>query len=246
MAWRDIFYFSKGERRALVVLLGLIAAAWFTLLLTDPPQPVCVETEVNSMQTINQPLAKATSTSDVSSSIVAGKSYVPKPDAYKSHYPVKVYKETLAVHRDVSPRYTRAEKYSAGTVLELNAADTTELKKVPGIGTAFANRIVKFRKLLGGFYTVEQLREVYGMDEERYQALLPWFRVDASLIKKLTVNQLPADSLRKHPYLDYRQASVIHRLRKQKGSIHDWSQLQLLEEFTDVDRARLAAYLSFE
>ena len=60
-----------------------------------------------------------------------------------------------------------SNKFPAGTVIELNQADTLTLKKIPGIGSTFARRIVGYRELLGGFYTVHQLAEVYGIDEER-------------------------------------------------------------------------------
>ena len=35
MNWRDLLYFSQGERRALTLLLCLISISWIILLLTD-------------------------------------------------------------------------------------------------------------------------------------------------------------------------------------------------------------------
>ena len=35
MNWRDLFYFSQGERRALTLLICLISISWIILLLTD-------------------------------------------------------------------------------------------------------------------------------------------------------------------------------------------------------------------
>ena len=105
---------------------------------------------------------------------------------------------------------------------------------------------MKYRNLLGGFYAVSQLREVYGIDEERYQALAPWFVADTAYLQKLKVNELPAKLLRKHPYINYHQAKVIEQLRKQKGKLSGWENLRLLEEFTEADRQRLTPYLSFE
>lgn len=152
---------------------------------------------------------------------------------------------TKKTRKEYKP-YTRTEKFPEGTLVELNTADTTTLKKVPGIGSTFARRIVKYRELLGGFYTVGQLAEVYGIDEERYAALAPWFITDTLYIRKLDINTLPAADLRRHPYLDYRQAKVIEQLRKQKSRLSGWENLQLIEEFTDMDRKRLRPYLSFQ
>ena len=142
--------------------------------------------------------------------------------------------------------YSKIEKYKEGTIVELNTADTTTLKKVPGIGSAFAKRIVSYRNLLGGYYSVIQLSEVYGIDEERYNSLVKWFSTDPLQISRLEVNRLSQDSLQRHPYIDYEQAKVIIQLRKQKGKISGWENLQLLNEFTDSDKMRLLHYLSFE
>ena len=60
------------------------------------------------------------------------------------------------------------------------------------------------------------------------------------------MNRLPEDSLRRHPYIDYRQAKLMVRLRRQQGGLTGWHDLMLLEEFTDADRHRLEPYLSFE
>lgn len=144
------------------------------------------------------------------------------------------------------PSYPRTEKFAEGTVVELNGADTTVLKKVPGIGSAFAKRIVGYRALLGGYYSVTQLSEVYGIDEDKYNALAPWFTADPSLVVPLSVNNLPQDSLRRHPYINYGQAKIITQLRRQKGKLTGWENLRLLDEFTDGDRIRLTPYLSFE
>jgi len=144
------------------------------------------------------------------------------------------------------PSYSRVEKFKEGTVVELNSADTTTLKKVPGIGSSFAKRIVSYRNLLGGYYSVTQLSEVYGVDEDRYNAFVPWFTVDPSLISTLSVNSLSQDSLRRHPYIDYGQARIITQIRKQKGKLTGWENLQLLKEFSDIDIIRLEHYLSFE
>jgi competence ComEA-like helix-hairpin-helix protein len=144
------------------------------------------------------------------------------------------------------PSYPRSEKYEEGTVVELNTADTTILKKVPGIGSAYASRIIKFRDLLGGFYSVNQLAEVYGVDEERFNALKDWFTVDDLHIQKLNVHQLTIDELNKHPYIDYKQAKAITQLRKQKGKLTGWENFDLLNEFQEVDKIRLKPYLSFE
>ncbi|MDR1880268.1 MAG: helix-hairpin-helix domain-containing protein [Tannerellaceae bacterium] len=223
MRWRNVLYFSKGERQALTLLFCLTSVTGFLLIANDMVRKDgSVETHIGV-----EPVAESAPV------VLPAKEKKNRENQEKKN-------------QKNQEKKSRSRKYPAGTVVELNAADTTALKQVPGIGSAFSNRIVKFRTLLGGFYSVSQLREVYGIDEERYEALSPWFRVDSSLIVRLPVNRLPYDSLIRHPYIGFKQARVIERLRKQKGRLSGWENLCLLEEFTAEERERLARYISFD
>jgi competence ComEA-like helix-hairpin-helix protein len=233
MNWRDFLYFSKGERRALVVLLLLVAGAGMWLVIADrrKGETVAETTPRYIVQPENAPLPIAFDAATTPAS--------PSPSPSPSR------REITARRHPSLPSLPRTEKFPVGTRVELNTADTTTLKKVPGIGSAFAGRIVKYRALLGGFYTVGQLREVYGMDEARYQSLQSWFYADTAFIAKLPVNHLPVDRMARHPYISYPQARAIGQLSRRKGRLNGWEHLRLLEEFTEADRARLSPYLSF-
>jgi DNA uptake protein ComE-like DNA-binding protein len=238
MNWHNLLYFSKGERQALALLLILIAAALLVLITYDKKESGDTVAENQYIvNPSNAPVKKeADTTSHKTITKEAGK-HIPKPSSATNN--------AKQSNKRISPSYTKVEKYPAGTLVELNTADTLILKKVPGIGSSFARRIVKFRDLLGGFYTASQLQEVYGLDDEHYQALRPWFYADTLYIAKLSVNQLPYDVLNKHPYLNPAQTQSICRLRQQKGRLSGWENLQLLDEFTPADIERLKAYLSF-
>lgn len=241
MNWHDLLYFSKGERRALTLLLCLIVASWIILLLTDEKTNY---TPVNNNR-LSEPVKTAQNIP------------VNSPDPEKDKNSCSGRKnnssrEKNKFHSGETPNtserrtFPKTEKYPIGTVVELNTADTTILKKIPGIGSTFARRIIKYRELLGGFFTVEQLREVYGLDEERYNAMKSWFSADMSLICPLEIHKISFKELCKHPYINYQQARIIEQLRKQKGKLSGWENLQLLEEFTETDKERLTPYLSFE
>lgn len=248
MKWRDLLYFSKGERQALTLLLSLIAAAWVAIIYTDhsrsrtdPASPTAETTRYTS-QIIRGPARIHADETPQNPSRKEKKSLPEKYPIPSERNPKSVRKES----RPHSTPYPKTEKYPRGTIVELNSADTTILKKVPGIGSAFAGRIIKYRNLLGGFYTVEQLGEVYGIDEERYNAMKSWFTVDQSAICQLSVNQLSAKKLASHPYVSYKQARIIERQVQKKGRLEGWTDLSLLEEFTESDRDRLQPYLSFQ
>lgn len=133
-------------------------------------------------------------------------------------------------------------KYPEGTLVDVNVADTAELKKIPGIGSGIAKAIVAYRNRLGGFYSLSQLEEIDYVTPE----LLKWFKLEGGTIRKLDINRWGLDKLRSHPYLNFYQAKVIIEHRKKRGEIKSLSQLSLYEEFTEKDLIRLSAYVSFD
>lgn len=142
------------------------------------------------------------------------------------------------------PETKRPEAYlpklKPGATIDLNSADTTLLKRVPGISSSFARRIIKYRDLLGGYYVVEQLQEVYGMDRERYDAIHPYFTVGTA-VRPLT---LTIDSISYHPYLSWRHKRTLRRLLEEEQPL-DWSHLMATGDFTRDDSLRLAPYMPF-
>lgn len=109
--------------------------------------------------------------------------------------------------------------------VELNSADTTDLKELRGIGSSFANRIIKYRNLLGGYYKKEQLKEVYGMTDALYEMIAPHIEVDASLLIGININLATLDELKRHPYLDYYLAKAMVRYREQYGPYNSKEEL---------------------
>jgi hypothetical protein len=118
--------------------------------------------------------------------------------------------------------------------------------KVPGIGRGFAHMLIGFRMKLGGFYSVDQLREIRGVDDSLFYQWKPWFYVDSTLVKPIDVNTASITKMRNHPYLNFYQAKVIYELRRKSKKIQALDELFLLEEFSDNDFQRLQHYLCFE
>ena len=101
--------------------------------------------------------------------------------------------------------------------IELNTADTTDLKELRGIGSGYAKRIVKYRQQLGGFYKPEQLLEVHGFTQELYEKVSPNIIIDGDEMRKINLNTATIDQLKRHPYLDYYQAKAIVNYREKYG-----------------------------
>lgn len=131
-------------------------------------------------------------------------------------------------------------------VVDLNSADTTLLMQVKGIGRGYAKGIVRFRQQTGGFVSVDQLSEIYGMRPENLAKIRPFCKVNPDMVQKIKVNIASAERLKIHPYINFYQAKAIYELRRKKGKLKDISDLKMLSEFEPEALNKLKPYLNFE
>ena len=129
--------------------------------------------------------------------------------------------------------------------IELNQTDSIELQLLPGIGPVFASRIIRFRDLLGGFHSKDQLLQVYGMDDERYRPIQEQVYVDTSHIKKISINSVDYQSLNKHPQITSKEANVIIQYRNQHGSFTRPEDLLKIAIINEEFLRKIAPYLTF-
>jgi DNA uptake protein ComE-like DNA-binding protein len=131
-------------------------------------------------------------------------------------------------------------------IVDLNSADTTLLMQVKGIGRGYAKGIVRFRNSTGGFVSVDQLSEIYGMRPENFEKIKPFCKVDLSLVRKIDINRATVEKLNAHPYISFYQAKAIYELRRKKGKLNSISDLKILTEFTSAEVEKIKPYLIFE
>ena len=168
----------------------------------------------------------------------------------------KVYGISPEKQKELEPFITIAEIKQVKTelvstkrtdiVVELNSADTTQLMQVKGIGRGYAKAIVRFRQQTGGFVSVDQLSEIYGMRPENLERIRPYCKVNPDLVQKLRVNVATTEKLKAHPYFNFYQAKAVYELRRKKGKLKDINDLKTLTEFTSEELNKLKSYLSFE
>lgn len=138
------------------------------------------------------------------------------------------------------PRYAKNEKFSSLVILNLNTVDTTTLKKIPGIGSYYARKIVDYRAALGGFVSVKQILEVEGLPAD----IMQWFELDGHLqVRKLDLNKMTFRELVRHPYLNYDQVKAIFEVRRKTGFVNGWQSLLLYDCFSQSDVDRLSPYV---
>ena len=123
---------------------------------------------------------------------------------------------------------------------DINIADTTQLMQIKGIGPAYAKRIIKYRDLLGGFYSIDQISETYGLNPEIIPELKKYGIIGN--YKKININDLGKT---KHPYLKYNEIKVINAYKKQHGPFKSKEDLRNIKILDDATIAKLEPYLSF-
>lgn len=132
-------------------------------------------------------------------------------------------------------------KLKPGEHVALNTADTTMLKRVPGIGSSFAQAIVDYRERLGGYYSVDQLKEINGFP----QGALPYFVIGHEPEHRIDINNMTLNQLRRHPYIGFYQAKTIVDHRRLHGRIQSFDDLRLYRDFPPETIERLRHYVRF-
>ncbi len=136
------------------------------------------------------------------------------------------------------------KKTAEVSIVELNTADTAALILLPGIGSVYASRIVKYRDLLGGFYSPQQLLEVYNFPEETLKGIIEYLRIDTLQLKKLRVNFLDYSELLRHPYLNKQQVEALLKQRQTNGAFKNLEDIAVLQVFEGEAFLNVKPYLT--
>ncbi len=132
------------------------------------------------------------------------------------------------------------------TPFEINSCSKNELIQIHGIGEKLSERIIKFRDKLGGFYSKNQYREIYGLDSNVILQLEQYSTLTMDNIRKIDLNTCTKDTLAHHPYIDYHLADIIINFRTQHGpypSIEGIQKIYVIQSKPDLYR-KISPYLS--
>ncbi len=129
-------------------------------------------------------------------------------------------------------------------IIDINISDTTEFISLPGIGSKLAQRIIAFRSKLGGFYSVDQIKETFGLPDSTFVKIKPQLSVSSSTIKKINLNTATLDEMRSHPYLRYNVANAIIQYRIQHGNFSTVAEIKKIMIITDDIFNKVSPYLT--
>lgn len=108
---------------------------------------------------------------------------VPVTFEFEPGVPDRSYQKTTAEQSGVSHAASHANVAALRHVVDLNRATAQELESLPGIGAVLAERVIAYRKSVGRFRTVEDLREVAGIGPKKFDRLKPLVTVAAAETK---------------------------------------------------------------
>ena len=160
---------------------------------------------------------------------------------------VKIEKEvnekSQSNHSQNDEKIPDYNKPGSNTKININDADTSALIRLNGIGSKLAARIVLFRDKLGGFYTIEQIREIYGLPDSVFQKIKPQLQIGDKPVKKININTAAFDELKMHPYIKSDLAKIIIAYRNEHGKYSNAGDLKKIPAFTNEILSHLLPYI---
>lgn len=149
-----------------------------------------------------------------------------------------------SLNKSIETKKYQAFKIKQTELIDLNAADSSQIVDLKGVGPAFTKRIMKYRKLLGGFHSLYQLKEVYGMTDSLYDQLSLQVKINPETIEKIPINLVDVNELKKHPYFNYRSAAALVNYRSKHGRLTP-EDLKNIGVFDEEKSSRILPYLLF-
>ena len=248
--------FSRSERIAIITIVSMIVIILITkyLIIANPPKRTYYLHDLDSIIERRNAVMDSIRIADSieKAKALANNNEIPRyaRNDKKKHAETK---ETAKRRNDHGPRsdsigigfLDKFDTTVTRTIIDLNTADTTLLKQLPGIGGAYAKWIVNYREKLGGYCETEQLLEVYRMDTARYYAIKDYVTIDSTFIpNKLNINSDAFKIMLKHPYLEYDDVKKIVNHREQNGLITSWNQLERI--VGDGINPKLRYYIDYQ
>ena len=143
-------------------------------------------------------------------------------------------------------RYPSKTPDSHYTVIDINTADTSAFISLPGIGSRLGARIVNFRDKLGGFYSVLQVAETFGLPDSTFQKIRKYLELGSLSIKKININTATPDELKTHPYIKWSIANPLIAYRNEHGPFSKLEDIKKVMAVTDDIYNKIAPYLAVQ
>ena len=221
---KNWFGYTRRERRSSFILLILIIVI-LGIRYTVPESRITLKDMTDSLTAYTDlsDLKKRDSTSEKLS-------YASLPVSGKKFRPQQNYKKYV----------------SKKALTDINKSDSATLVELPGIGPVLSARIIKYRRLLGGFATIDQLKEVYGLREETFEMIKGKVFADSTLVAVININSATYKEIIRFPYFEKYEVGAILKYRELKGRITGINDLIENKLITSEKARKVGPYLRFD
>lgn len=258
----NVLYFSFPEKRSLVVFLSFIAMVHvlniiYSRMNSNESYDLSLyhamfeksDDHIERNEMSRNTLKTREDSIERISKLVNGPVYQPVPDQMPENSSPRIEKnfvteellENKNIKRDYDTDSIIINPKTKAIKVAVNSAEEYELQYIKGIGPSFAGRIVKYRNLLGGFYSLNQLKEVYGIDDELFDRIKDQIEINGP-VKKIPLNQ-PDPPYFSHPYLTKLQAKIIRAYIIQHGPINEPQELLKIKIISQETIDKIKPYL---
>ena len=131
-------------------------------------------------------------------------------------------------------------------IVDINTATVEELRIIPGMGNGMVYRMLKYKKRLGGFLSIDQVKETYGMNDSSLALMLPFFKLNSEILTKININTATDYDLSSHPYISKDVAKAIVLYRIQHGNYKKVEDIKLIVFIKETLYQKIAPYLSVQ
>jgi competence ComEA-like helix-hairpin-helix protein len=128
--------------------------------------------------------------------------------------------------------------------IDINTATAAEWQTLNGIGPAYAAKIVRFRELLGGFASINQVAETRQLPDSTFQKIAPYLKA-SSIVRPIHINDASAEILAAHPYIDRKSALAIVAWRTQNGPFSGEEDLKKLYALSAETIVKIRPYILY-
>ncbi len=125
----------------------------------------------------------------------------------------------------------------------LNKIYSSELIKKYGFDELSALRFVKYRQILGGFYSTNQIYEVRGIDSLKVSKLIAENYLDTGKIRKFNIN---TRKFHYHPYFKRNAKDKLRRYRLSHDDFKTLEEIRLSKIFTSDEWSKIKYYLGVD
>jgi competence protein ComEA len=165
----------------------------------------------------------------------------------KIELPVKELPQNVLISKEYPQQEMKSNTGKKEKIyLDINTTDSLSLVQIKGIGPKLSSRIVKYRNSIGGYVSIEQLGEVYGLLPEIVEELKNVLFISEGFEpQKIDINHVDFQALSRHPYFGYQKAKIVINYRNQHGNFSGVNDLKKIKLLTDEEIAKFEPYLSF-